>query len=48
MWLKPADALAAERKLKLLLVTEDTLRTLATFPRAADALAFAASRATCR
>ncbi|HEY2978539.1 MAG TPA: MBL fold metallo-hydrolase, partial [Burkholderiaceae bacterium] len=42
MWLKPADALAPERKLKLMLVTEETLRTLATFQRAADALAFAA------
>ena len=42
MWLKPADALAAERKLKLMLVTEETLRTLATFQRADDAIAFAA------
>jgi glyoxylase-like metal-dependent hydrolase (beta-lactamase superfamily II)/8-oxo-dGTP pyrophosphatase MutT (NUDIX family) len=41
MWLKPADALAAERKLKLMLVTEETLRTLSTFERAADAIAFA-------
>ncbi|HSW24131.1 MAG TPA: MBL fold metallo-hydrolase, partial [Burkholderiaceae bacterium] len=42
MWLKPADALAAERKLKLMLVTEETLRTLAAFQRADDAIAFAA------
>ncbi|HEU5296301.1 MAG TPA: MBL fold metallo-hydrolase [Burkholderiaceae bacterium] len=42
MWLKPGDALAAERQLKLMLVTEETLRTLATFGRADDALAFAA------
>jgi len=42
MWLRPADALAAERKLKLMLVTEETLRTLATFKRADDAVAFAA------
>ena len=42
MWLRPADALAPERKLKLMLVTEETLRTLATFQRVADALAFAA------
>ena len=43
MWLKPADALAAERKLKLMLVTEETLRTLATFKHADDAIAFAAT-----
>ncbi|HET7528116.1 MAG TPA: NUDIX hydrolase, partial [Burkholderiaceae bacterium] len=43
MWLKPADALAAERQLKLMLVTEETLRTLANFARAADAIAFAAT-----
>jgi glyoxylase-like metal-dependent hydrolase (beta-lactamase superfamily II)/8-oxo-dGTP pyrophosphatase MutT (NUDIX family) len=42
MWLKPADALATERKLKLMLVTQETLRTLATFRRADDAIAFAA------
>ena len=42
MWLKPADALAPERKLKLMLVTEETLRALSKFERAADALAFAA------
>jgi glyoxylase-like metal-dependent hydrolase (beta-lactamase superfamily II)/8-oxo-dGTP pyrophosphatase MutT (NUDIX family) len=42
MWLKPADALAAERQLKLMLVTEETLRALAKFHRAADVLAFAA------
>jgi glyoxylase-like metal-dependent hydrolase (beta-lactamase superfamily II)/8-oxo-dGTP pyrophosphatase MutT (NUDIX family) len=42
MWLKPADAVAAERKLKLMLVTEETLRTLATFQRVDDAIAFAA------
>jgi glyoxylase-like metal-dependent hydrolase (beta-lactamase superfamily II)/8-oxo-dGTP pyrophosphatase MutT (NUDIX family) len=42
MWLRPVDALAPERKLKLMLVTEETLRTLAGFERAADALAFAA------
>jgi glyoxylase-like metal-dependent hydrolase (beta-lactamase superfamily II)/8-oxo-dGTP pyrophosphatase MutT (NUDIX family) len=42
MWLKPADALAAERRLKLMLVTEETLRALSTFERAADVLAFAA------
>jgi glyoxylase-like metal-dependent hydrolase (beta-lactamase superfamily II)/8-oxo-dGTP pyrophosphatase MutT (NUDIX family) len=42
MWLKPADAVAAERKLKLMLVTEETLRTLATFRCADDAIAFAA------
>jgi glyoxylase-like metal-dependent hydrolase (beta-lactamase superfamily II)/8-oxo-dGTP pyrophosphatase MutT (NUDIX family) len=42
MWLKPADALASERKLKLMLVTEETLRALAKFELAADALAFAA------
>jgi glyoxylase-like metal-dependent hydrolase (beta-lactamase superfamily II)/8-oxo-dGTP pyrophosphatase MutT (NUDIX family) len=41
MWLKPADALAPGRKLKLMLVTEETLRTLSTFERAADAVAFA-------
>ena len=41
MWLKPADALAPERKLKLMLVTEETLRELAKFDRAADAIAFA-------
>jgi glyoxylase-like metal-dependent hydrolase (beta-lactamase superfamily II)/8-oxo-dGTP pyrophosphatase MutT (NUDIX family) len=44
MWLKPSDAMAAERKLKLMLVTEETLRTLATFERAADAMAVAARR----
>jgi glyoxylase-like metal-dependent hydrolase (beta-lactamase superfamily II)/8-oxo-dGTP pyrophosphatase MutT (NUDIX family) len=42
MWIRPADALKPERKLKLMLVTEETLRTLLTFERAADALAFAA------
>jgi glyoxylase-like metal-dependent hydrolase (beta-lactamase superfamily II) len=42
MWLKPADALAPERKLKLMLVTEETLRALSRFERAADALAWAA------
>ena len=42
MWLKPADALASERELKLMLVTEQTLRELSTFERAADVLAFAA------
>ena len=42
MWLKPADALSPERKLKLMLVTEETLRALAKFERAADAIAFAA------
>ncbi|HEY6353391.1 MAG TPA: NUDIX domain-containing protein, partial [Burkholderiaceae bacterium] len=41
MWLKPADAAAPERKLKLMLVTEETLRTLATFQRAGDAISFA-------
>ncbi|MFI4931777.1 MAG: MBL fold metallo-hydrolase [Burkholderiales bacterium] len=41
MWIKPAAALAAERKLKLMLVTEETLRTLAAFQRADDAIAFA-------
>ena len=41
MWLKPADALAAERQLKLMLVTEETLRALSKFERAADVLAFA-------
>ncbi|HSW27539.1 MAG TPA: MBL fold metallo-hydrolase [Burkholderiaceae bacterium] len=41
MWLKPAHALAPERKLKLMLVTEETLRALAKFDRAADAIAFA-------
>jgi glyoxylase-like metal-dependent hydrolase (beta-lactamase superfamily II)/8-oxo-dGTP pyrophosphatase MutT (NUDIX family) len=41
MWLKPADALAAERKLKLMLVTEETLRSLTQFERAADAIDFA-------
>jgi glyoxylase-like metal-dependent hydrolase (beta-lactamase superfamily II)/8-oxo-dGTP pyrophosphatase MutT (NUDIX family) len=42
MWLKPADALSPERELKLMLVTEETLRALARFERAADAIAFAA------
>ena len=42
MWLRPADALSAERGLKLMLVTEETLRTLATFQRADDVIAFAA------
>jgi glyoxylase-like metal-dependent hydrolase (beta-lactamase superfamily II)/8-oxo-dGTP pyrophosphatase MutT (NUDIX family) len=42
MWLTPADALAAERRLKLMLVTEETLRALSKFERAADVLAFAA------
>ncbi len=42
MWLRPADALSPERKLKLMLVTEETLRALAGFERAADAIAFAA------
>jgi glyoxylase-like metal-dependent hydrolase (beta-lactamase superfamily II)/8-oxo-dGTP pyrophosphatase MutT (NUDIX family) len=42
MWLKPADAAAAERKLRLMLVTEETLRTLGTFARADEAIAFAA------
>jgi len=42
MWLKPIDALAAERRLKLMLVTEETLRALSKFERAADVLAFAA------
>ena len=37
----PLDALAPERKLKLMLVTEETLRALAKFDRAADAIAFA-------
>ena len=41
MWLRPADALSHDRQLKLMLVTEETLRTLATFARAADAMAFA-------
>jgi glyoxylase-like metal-dependent hydrolase (beta-lactamase superfamily II)/8-oxo-dGTP pyrophosphatase MutT (NUDIX family) len=41
MWLKPADALVPERRLKLMLVTEETLRALSKFERAADALAFA-------
>jgi glyoxylase-like metal-dependent hydrolase (beta-lactamase superfamily II)/8-oxo-dGTP pyrophosphatase MutT (NUDIX family) len=41
MWLKPADALAPERGLKLMLVTEETLRALSKFQGAADALAFA-------
>ena len=31
MWLTPADALAPERKLKLMLVTEETLRALSEF-----------------
>lgn len=44
MWLKPADALAPERELKLMLVTEETLRALSKFERAADALAFAAGQ----
>ena len=43
MWLRPADALSQERQLKLMLVTEETLRTLGTFARAADAIAFAAT-----
>ncbi len=42
MWLKPADALAPERGLKLMLVTEETLRALSEFERAADVIAFAA------
>ncbi|HET9205684.1 MAG TPA: MBL fold metallo-hydrolase [Burkholderiaceae bacterium] len=42
MWLKPAEALAPERKLKLMLVTEETLRALSKFERAADAMAWAA------
>jgi glyoxylase-like metal-dependent hydrolase (beta-lactamase superfamily II)/8-oxo-dGTP pyrophosphatase MutT (NUDIX family) len=42
MWLKPADAIQPDRGLKLMLVTEETLRTLATFERAADAVAHAA------
>jgi len=42
MWLKPADAVAPQRQLKLMLVTEETLRALATFERAADVIAFAA------
>jgi glyoxylase-like metal-dependent hydrolase (beta-lactamase superfamily II)/8-oxo-dGTP pyrophosphatase MutT (NUDIX family) len=42
MWLRPEDALAPERKLKLMLVTEETLRALTKFARAADAIAFAA------
>jgi len=46
MWLKPAEALAPERKLKLMLVTEETLRTLARFERAADAMAHAATPRT--
>jgi glyoxylase-like metal-dependent hydrolase (beta-lactamase superfamily II)/8-oxo-dGTP pyrophosphatase MutT (NUDIX family) len=41
MWLRPAEALSPERRLKLMLVTEETLRTLARFGRAADVLAFA-------
>jgi glyoxylase-like metal-dependent hydrolase (beta-lactamase superfamily II)/8-oxo-dGTP pyrophosphatase MutT (NUDIX family) len=41
MWLKPADAIEPTRGLKLMLVTEETLRTLAGFQRAADAVAFA-------
>ena len=41
MWLRPADAVAAERKLKLMLVTEETLRALSAFRRADDAIAFA-------
>jgi glyoxylase-like metal-dependent hydrolase (beta-lactamase superfamily II)/8-oxo-dGTP pyrophosphatase MutT (NUDIX family) len=41
MWLRPAEALSPERRLKLMLVTEETLRTLARFERAADVLAFA-------
>jgi glyoxylase-like metal-dependent hydrolase (beta-lactamase superfamily II)/8-oxo-dGTP pyrophosphatase MutT (NUDIX family) len=41
MWLRPAAALAPERGLKLMLVTEETLRALSKFQRAADALAFA-------
>lgn len=43
MWLRPADALDPARGLKLMVVTEETLRTLAGFGRAADAMAFAAS-----
>ena len=44
MWLRPVDALAADRQLKLMLVTEETLRSLGTFRRADDAIAFAAAR----
>jgi len=43
MWLKPAEALHAERQLKLMLVTEETLRTLSTFQRAEQTIAFAAA-----
>jgi glyoxylase-like metal-dependent hydrolase (beta-lactamase superfamily II)/8-oxo-dGTP pyrophosphatase MutT (NUDIX family) len=43
MWLRPADALTAERQLKLMLVTEETLRTLANYARADDVIAFAAA-----
>ena len=49
MWLKPADALAPERKLKLMLVTEETLRALAKFDaRRRCHRVCRTKRATCR
>ncbi|MBE7419921.1 MAG: MBL fold metallo-hydrolase [Ideonella sp.] len=46
MWLRPADAIDPARGLKLMVVTEETLRTLAGFERAADVMAFAAGERT--
>jgi len=46
MWLRPADAIDPMRGLKLMVVTEETLRTLAGFERAGDVMAFAAGERT--
>jgi glyoxylase-like metal-dependent hydrolase (beta-lactamase superfamily II)/8-oxo-dGTP pyrophosphatase MutT (NUDIX family) len=46
MWLRPAEALSRERGLKLLTVTEVTLKELSAFADTAAALAAARSRAT--
>ncbi|HEX6019314.1 MAG TPA: MBL fold metallo-hydrolase [Burkholderiaceae bacterium] len=41
MWLRPSQALAPELRLKLMVVTEETLRTLATWRRVDEVIAFA-------
>ena len=46
LWLSPADALARARDLKLMNVTELTLKHLATFARAQDAIDWARAQAT--
>ena len=46
LWLSPADALARARDLKLMNVTERTLKHLATFAQAQDAIDWARAQAT--